>query len=193
MIGRNIKNFTGFILQDNEKIYFHMQDRIFNFISEEVGLVAAFKKKTIISQEYFLHGYTSDGYQIAVYTGYEKRNISANYKLRPGLYIISKSNMNFYDMTKFQAIEFIGGTLNNLYQQTVIETKYDDSQKCYIKKYPESRKEYKITLAKVFIMAESCHISGKSSLGGSFCNTMKVLNFTFILILYMILVRKEVK
>lgn len=61
MIGRNTKNFTGFILQDNEKIYFHVQDRIFNFISEEVGLVAAFKKKTIISQEYFLHGYTSDG------------------------------------------------------------------------------------------------------------------------------------
>lgn len=146
MIGRNTKNFTGFILQDNEKICFHMQDRIFNFISEEVGLVAAFKKKTIISQEYFLHGYTSDGYQIAVYTGYEKRNISANYKLRPGLYIISKSSMNFYDMTKFQAIEFIGGTLNNLYQQTVIETKYDDSQKCYIKKYPESRKEYNLKI-----------------------------------------------
>lgn len=36
--------------------------------------------------------------------------------------------------------------MNNLYQQTVIETKYDDSQKCYIKKYPESRKEYNLKI-----------------------------------------------
>lgn len=33
-----------------------------------------------------------------------------------------------------------------IYQQTVIETKYDDSQKCYIKKYPESRKEYNLKI-----------------------------------------------
>ena len=43
MISRNTNNFTGFISQGNdEKIYFHAQDKIFNFITGEVGIFAEF-------------------------------------------------------------------------------------------------------------------------------------------------------
>ncbi len=31
MIQRNTDNFTGFIIQDTEKVYFHAQDKIFYF------------------------------------------------------------------------------------------------------------------------------------------------------------------
>lgn len=103
-------------------------------------------KRDLKSPDHFLHGYTADGYQLALYTGYEERKISVNYKLRPGIYIVSRANACRYDMTKFQAIEFIGGTLNNLYEQTRIETKYDDEQKNYIKTYPESKMEYEIKI-----------------------------------------------
>ena len=146
MIQRNTENFTGFIIQDRERVYFHAQDKVFLFISEGVGIFASLMKKDLKSPDYFLHGYTADGYQLALYTGYEEREISVNYKLRPGIYIVSRANAYHYDMTKFQAIEFVGGTLNNLYEQTRIETKYDDEQRCYIKTYPESRKEYNLKI-----------------------------------------------
>lgn len=146
MIQRNTDNFTGFIIQDKEKVYFHAQDRIFYFISEGAGIFAGLMKRDLKSPDHFLHGYTADGYQLALYTGYEERKISVNYKLRPGIYIVSRANACRYDMTKFQAIEFIGGTLNNLYEQTRIETKYDDEQKNYIKTYPESKMEYEIKI-----------------------------------------------
>ncbi len=146
MIQRNTDNFTGFIIQDREKVYFHAQDRIFYFISEGVDIFAGLMKRDLKSPDHFLHGYTADGYQLALYTGYEERKISVNYKLRPGIYIVSRANACRYDMTKFQAIEFIGGTLNNLYEQTRIETKYDDEQKNYIKTYPESKMEYEIKI-----------------------------------------------
>lgn len=146
MIQRNTDNFTGFIIQDKEKVYFHAQDRIFYFISEGAGIFAGLMKRDLKSPDHFLHGYTADGYQLALYTGYEERKISVNYKLRPGIYVVSRANACRYDMTKFQAIEFIGGTLNNLYEQTRIETKYDDEQKNYIKTYPESKMEYEIKI-----------------------------------------------
>ena len=146
MIQRNTDNFTGFIIQDKEKVYFHAQDKIFYFISEGAGIFAGLIKRDLKSPDHFLHGYTADGYQLALYTGYEERKISVNYKLRPGIYIVSRANACRYDMTKFQAIEFIGGTLNNLYEQTRIETKYSEEQKSYIKTFPESRKEYEIKI-----------------------------------------------
>ena len=136
MISRNTDNFTGYIIQGEEKIYFHAQDKVFNFITEGVGIFAEFSKSVMKSPDHFLHGYSTDGYQIALYTGYDERKISANYKLRPGIYLVSTANLCSYDMSKMQAIEFIGGTLNNLYQQTQIATKYDEERKCYIKTYP---------------------------------------------------------
>ncbi len=146
MIQRNTNNFTGFIIQDTEKVYFHAQDKIFYFISKGAGIFAGLMKQDLKSPDHFLYGYTADGYQLALYTGYEERKVSVNYKLRPGIYIVSRANACQYDMTKFQAIEFIGGTLNNLYEQTRVVTKYNEDQKSYIKTYPESRKEYELKI-----------------------------------------------
>ena len=146
MISRNTDNFTGYVIQGEEKIYFHAQDKVFNFITQGVGIFAEFSKSIMKSPDHFLHGYSTDGYQIALYTGYDERKISANYKLRPGIYLVSTANLCRYDMSKMQAIEFIGGTLNNLYQQTQIATKYDEERKCYIKTYPVFKKEYSVKI-----------------------------------------------
>lgn len=146
MISRNVDNFTGYILQESEKIYFHCQDKIFNFVSGEVGLVAEYSKKILKSPDLFLHGYTSDGYQVAIYTGCTEREISVNYRIKPGIFIVSRANMCRYDMDKFQAIEFIGGTLNNLYQKQLITPMYDEKEQCYIKTYPAFKHEYEIKI-----------------------------------------------
>lgn len=97
---------------------------MFNFITEGVGIFAELSKSVMKSPDHFLYGYSTDGYQIALYTGYDERKISANYKLRPGIYLVSTTNFRRYDMSKMQAIEFSGGTLNSLYQQTQIVTEY---------------------------------------------------------------------
>lgn len=107
MISRNTDNFTGYIIQGEEKIYFHAQDKVFNFITEGVGIFAEFSKSVMKSPDHFLHGYSTDGYQIALYTGYDERKISANYKLRPGIYLVSTANLCSYDMSKMQAMEDI--------------------------------------------------------------------------------------
>lgn len=146
MISRNTENFTGFIIQDNDKIYFHAENKIFNFISEGTGIFADIMQRTLLSPDKFLYGYTTDGYQLAIYTGYDERKISANYKLQPGVYIISRANLCSYNMTTFQAIEFVGGTLNNLFERKRIDTKYDSDCGCYIKTYPETKKEFYIKI-----------------------------------------------
>ena len=146
MIRRNTDNFTGFILQGEEKVFFHAQEKVFYFIAEGAGLFADDIKRNLLSPDHFFYGYTSDGYQVALYTGYDKREISVNYRLRPGLYLVSRANLCRYDMSKFQAVEFVGGTLNNLYGQEHIRTEYDDGKKCYIKTYPESRTEYTVKI-----------------------------------------------
>jgi len=146
MISRNTNNFTGYVIQGEKKIYFHAQDKVFNFITKGVGIFAELSKSVMKSPDHFLHGYSTDGYQIALYTGYDERKISANYKLRPGIYLVSTTNFRRYDMSKMQAIEFCGGTLNSLYQQTQIVTEYDEERKCYIKTYPTFKKEYSVKI-----------------------------------------------
>lgn len=53
MISRNTDNFTGFVFQGEEKIYFHAQDKVFNFITEGVGILAEFSKNVMKSPEHF--------------------------------------------------------------------------------------------------------------------------------------------
>ena len=67
MIQRNTDNFTGFIIQDKEKIYFYVQDKIFYFISKGAGIFAGLMKQDLKSPDHFLYGYTTDGYQLALY------------------------------------------------------------------------------------------------------------------------------
>ena len=83
--------------------------KIKSFISKGAGIFAGLMKQDLKSPDHFLYGYIADGYQLALYTGYEERKVSVNYKLRPGIYIVSRANACQYDMTKFQAVEFIGG------------------------------------------------------------------------------------
>lgn len=47
MIQRNTDNFTGFIIQDKEKIYFYVQDKIFYFISKGAGIFAGLMKQDL--------------------------------------------------------------------------------------------------------------------------------------------------
>lgn len=64
MISRNTDSFTGFVFQGEEKIYFHAQDKVFNFITEGVGILAEFSKNVMKSPEHFfvriLNGRLSD-------------------------------------------------------------------------------------------------------------------------------------
>lgn len=53
MISRNTDNFTGYIIQGEEKIYFHAQDKVFNFITEGVGIFAEFSKSVMKSPDHF--------------------------------------------------------------------------------------------------------------------------------------------
>ena len=45
MLKRDIDNFTGFIFQEEEKIFFHAQNNIFYFITGRVGILADILQK----------------------------------------------------------------------------------------------------------------------------------------------------
>lgn len=111
MISRKTDNFTGYILQDEKKFFFHAIDKIFYFISEGAGIFADMGENNLFSPDYFWYGYTTDGYQLAIYAGAREKELKANYKIKPGVYVVSRANACKYDMSKFQAVEFIGGPL----------------------------------------------------------------------------------
>lgn len=98
----------------------------------------------LFSPDYFWYGYTTDGYQLAIYAGEREKELRANYKIKPGVYVVSRANACKYDMSKFQAVEFIGGTLNNLYHQERIGTKYEEGK--FIKTYPAFEEEYTVKI-----------------------------------------------
>lgn len=62
-------------------------------------------------------GKTHQGYDIAIYVGKYKINPWGCHTLHTSAYLLSESNVLESDMDGFWGIEFVGGTLNNLYSR----------------------------------------------------------------------------
>ena len=63
----------------------------------------------------FLRGKTRDGYDIGMYAGKEKAHIFGNCRYETGAYIVSLKQKDG-DISYYNGIEFVGGTLNKLYK-----------------------------------------------------------------------------
>ena len=67
----------------------------------------------------FLKGVTHDGHDIAIYCGSPEKfgtlEIPSYYKIRTSTYIVQCGNQASCDWSHFEAIEFRGGTLNDLF------------------------------------------------------------------------------
>ncbi|WP_026519393.1 hypothetical protein [Butyrivibrio sp. FCS006] len=130
-------SFTGFIIDGKQKYPFYAAKQIFHFIPEGFGIFANAIKREIHCEDQFMYGYTTDGFQIALYAGTDKKEITANYSLQPGIFFLSRANCHHYDMTTFEAVEFRGGTLNNLYENKVESTSFDEKRSVFIREYKQ--------------------------------------------------------
>ena len=63
------------------------------------------------------------------------KEIKANYALQPGIFFVSKANLQRYDMTTFESVQFRGGTLNNLYNNTAVRASFDENEKVFKREY----------------------------------------------------------
>lgn len=146
MINRRLDDFTGFIIEEDDKIPFYASDKQFHFMAEGIGPFAEFNKQIIHCDDNYMHGYTSEGYQIALYAGEKEKTIRPNYTLNPGIYIVSDANCQRYDMSSFMAIEFCGGTLNNLFDNVSAKTFYDEDNCVYKREFVRFNQVHKINI-----------------------------------------------
>ena len=146
MISRKTDKFTGFVLDGEKKYPFYSSDRVFHFISEGVGIFADAVKNRVSTPDKFMYGYTTDGYQVALYTGSDDKEIKANYALQPGIFFVSKANLQRYDMTTFESVQFRGGTLNNLYNNTAVRASFDENEKVFKREYAQFEAQYNLQI-----------------------------------------------
>ena len=105
---------TGFIACDEMNLTFYEDDFTFRFLCPDS--YRDNKRKYIKSeQDGFLIGKTHQGYDIGIYVGNHQIGPWECHTIHAGSYILSESNMLESDIEGFWGIEFIGGTLNNLY------------------------------------------------------------------------------
>ena len=123
---------TGVIETDNRMYSFHLNNYSMIFLD---AVVHSDLTSTIKPNDSFAQAYTHDGHKMLIYIGKHDFPIVNTMKMGLSSYIVSTSNILDYDLSYYDGIEFVGGTLTNLKRPRALHTKYDENNKrTYIEK-----------------------------------------------------------
>lgn len=129
---------TGVIETDNKPYSFHLNNYSMIFLD---AVVNSNVTSIMTPVDSFAQAYTHNGYKMLIYIG--EKNVPVVNTMKMGIpsYIISTSNIFDYDLSYYDGIEFVGGTLSKLKRPCAIQTKYDENAKqTYIEKNDDSQK-----------------------------------------------------
>lgn len=83
----------------------------------------------------FAQAFTHDGHKMLIYIGKHDFPVVNTMKMGLSSYIVSTSNILDYDLSYYEGIEFVGGTLSKLKRPRAMQTKYDiETKRTYIEK-----------------------------------------------------------
>lgn len=128
---------TGVIKTDNKVYSFYLNNYSMLFLD---AVVNSNYTSTIKPVDSFAPAYTHDGYKMLIYIGKHDFPVLNTMKIGLSSYVVSTSNILNYDLSYYDGIEFVGGTLTNLKRPRTMQTKYDEKTKRrYIEKIDDTQ------------------------------------------------------
>ncbi len=110
-----ISQLTG-VIQSENNIVFYAKDYRFSFMASDSNQNGI----NIVEPDPsgFLHGKTHDKYSISIYIGKNALHFGGRQDVDVGAYLVSCTNVQEADMGGFWGIQFVGGTLNSLFDRS---------------------------------------------------------------------------
>ena len=123
---------TGVIQTDNKEYSFHLNNFSMIFLDAVVnsGLTS-----NLHPNDGFATAFTHNGFKMLIYIGEHDHPVTNTMTIGLSSYIISTSNIIDFDLTHFDGIEFVGGSISKLKSPKAFITKYDEiTKRTYIEK-----------------------------------------------------------
>lgn len=123
---------TGVIQTDNKEYSFHLNNFSMIFLDAVVnsGLTS-----NLHPNDGFATAFTHNGFKMLIYIGEHDHPVTNTMTIGLSSYIISTSNIIDFDLTHFDGIEFVGGSISKLKRPKAFITKYDEiTKRTYIEK-----------------------------------------------------------
>lgn len=128
---------TGVIETDKKSYSFYLSNYSMVFLDTVVDWLESSTLKSIDS---FAKAYTHNGHKMLIHIG--KHNFPVTNTMKMGLssYIVSTSNIFDYDISCYDGVEFVGGTLSKLKHPRALKTTYDkESKRTYIEELDDTQ------------------------------------------------------
>lgn len=127
----------GVVETDNKSYSFYLNKYNLTFLDASVNSGIS---STMIPKDNFVQANTHNGYKMLIYIGKHNFPVFNAMKMELSSYIVSTSNVLEYDLSYYDGIEFVGGTLNKLKRPHAITIKYDEqSNRKYIENNDDSQ------------------------------------------------------
>lgn len=173
---------TGVISAENKNVIFSSIENSFEFcFMTDIIYSFSYKNKPVkinINND-FIFGKTHDNYDIAIYYNDNILEVLGTTLLHTYAYIKSTRNIESTDLTEYEGIKFVGGTLNNVFIADALDVTYE-GEKRVIKdkddsiKYKFNTDEYNMDINICSSVFEQTGINGKT-----ISNTNVVLTLKF--------------
>ena len=113
---------TGVIKTDNRAYSFHLSDFILIFLDAEVNSNTTSLLKHV---DEFAQAKSHNGNKILFHIGKNDFPVVNTMKMGLSSYVVSTSNILDYDITYYDGIRFVGGTLGKLKHPRGLDIEYD--------------------------------------------------------------------
>lgn len=122
---------TGIIQTDVKPIVFSATNNNYTYTFMNDVVYSVGEKNTPINipvEDGFIYGKTHDNYDIAIYLGNKKYEIITTGIVNTAAYVKSTVNTYTENIKTFEALQFCGGTLNEIFDISGINTEYKDGK-----------------------------------------------------------------
>lgn len=131
------KPLTGVFEADNKDYAFYLDNYSVTFLNSTPD---THTNSTIKQINEFANGVTHDGHQLMIHIGKNDFHFVNTMKLNFSSYILSTSNTLDYDLSFYDGILFVGGTIKNLKSPNGIKFDYDsETGRSFIEKQDDSQ------------------------------------------------------
>ena len=121
---------TGVITTDSIDYSFYLKDYTLLVLD---NVVHSHRSGNLKVEDEFAQVISHDGTKILMHIGQKPLALVNKMKIHLGSYIMSTANVVDYDLSYFDGIEFVGGTLANLKKPNGISIEYESEKGSYVK------------------------------------------------------------
>lgn len=172
---------TGIIPGEEKDIIFSSLENSFEFCFMTDSIYSTHKKNIAVNVDVndgFIFGKTHDNHDIAIYLGDRTFEVLGTFPLNTSTYIKSLGIIESVDLTEYEGIKFVGGTLNNVFNANALDIKYEEG-KTFIEykddtiQYRVITEDYDMTIDVSSSISEHRGIEGKTISNTDVALTMK--------------------